>query len=250
MDCNKLAKTATKAGMILLESGAETYRVEDTMRRICLAYGADVVDAYATPTMILISFSLHEELCHNIKRTNIKNVDLSKIDKVNDLSRRITSHSMPLEELYIRLDEIDHEATYPDWLMILAAMICTFGFAFFFKGSFKDAICSALMGALLKTLMIQMDKIDFNSFFKYLAGSAFTTWLLFFCHRWGWSDSLDTTIIASIMLLVPGLSFTNAIRDSVSGDLVSGLARTIEAIFIAIAIALGSGLVFMIVGGY
>ena len=59
MDCNQLARAATKAGEILLESGAETYRVEDTMKRICFAYGAEVVDAYATPTMLLISFSIH-----------------------------------------------------------------------------------------------------------------------------------------------------------------------------------------------
>lgn len=88
MNVNTLAKTVTQAGMILLESGAETYRVEDTMKRICLSYGASIVDSYATPTLIIISFSLNDELCHNIKRTQIKNVDLTKIDKVNDLSRR------------------------------------------------------------------------------------------------------------------------------------------------------------------
>ena len=44
------------------------------------------------------------------------------------------------------------------------------------------------------------------------------------------------------MLLVPGLSFVNAIRDTMSGDLVSGTARGVEAIFLAIAIAAGSGI--------
>ena len=62
MDANALAKVATKAGMILLESGAETFRVEDTMRRIVLAYGANIVDAYATPTLIIISFSLLDKI--------------------------------------------------------------------------------------------------------------------------------------------------------------------------------------------
>ena len=88
MDENtKIARAATTAGVILLESGAETYRVEDTMTRICKAYGADVVDAYATPTMLLISFSIHGDLVHNIKRTSIKSVDLQKIDRINALSR-------------------------------------------------------------------------------------------------------------------------------------------------------------------
>ena len=55
------------------------------------------------------------------------------------------------------------------------------------------------------------------------------------------------------MLLVPGLIITNAIRDTIAGDLVSGISRAIEAIFIAIAIAVGSGIVikiwYMYVGG-
>lgn len=45
------------------------------------------------------------------------------------------------------------------------------------------------------------------------------------------------------MLLVPGLIITNAIRDTIAGDLVSGISRAIEAIFIAIAIAVGSGII-------
>lgn len=250
MDCNQLARAATKAGVILLESGAETYRVEDTMKRICIAYGASVVDAYATPTLLIISFTIYGELVHNIKRTQIKNVDLSKIDKVNDLSRSILSSSLSLEEFYIHLEKIDHEKRYPEWLMILAAAICTFGFGFFFRGSLKDAICSCVIGAILKAGMIQLDKIDFNAFFKYLGGGALTTILAGMCNKFYLCDSMDIVIISVIMLLVPGLAITNAIRDTVNGDLMSGLARSIEAIFIAVAIALGSGLMFTLLGGF
>lgn len=249
MDCNQLARAATKAGMILLESGAETYRVEDTMKRICEAYGADVVDAYATPTLLIISFSIHHELYHNVKRTQIKTVDLSKIDKVNDLSRSILATSMPLEEFYIRLEKIHEEKPYPKGIMIFAAALCTFGFAFFFRGTMRDALCAFVIGALLKICMIELDKIDFNSFFKYLMGGAITTILAILCTKWNLCDSMDTLIISVIMLLVPGLAITNAIRDTVSGDLVSGMARTTEAILIAVAIALGSGLVFASLGG-
>lgn len=250
MDCNQLARAATKAGEILLESGAETYRVEDTMKRICFAYGAEVVDAYATPTMLLISFSIHGELCHNIKRTQIKSVDLSKIDKVNDLSRSILDSSMSLEEFCFRLEKINQERVYRNWIMVLGAAVCTLGFAFFFKGTLKDALCAAVIGMLLKLLMIQMDRIDFNSFFKYLIGGAFTTLCAIIASKLGVCHSIDTLIISVIMLLVPGLAITNAIRDTVSGDLVSGLARTAEALFVAVAIALGSGLVFTLLGGY
>ena len=78
MDLNELAKTATFAGVILLENGAETYRVEETMSRICEQYGASVVDAFATPTILIVSFSYHDQLVHNIKRIHSRSVDLHK----------------------------------------------------------------------------------------------------------------------------------------------------------------------------
>lgn len=249
MDINQLARAATQAGMILLESGAETYRVEDTMTRICKAYGAEVVDAYATPTMILISFSIHGELVHNVKRTSIKSVDLTKIDRVNALSRRIVEDALPLEEFVSCLNQLNQQAQYSDAFMVLAAMVSTFGFGFLFGGTLKDALCAGVCGALLKIFLIVLDKIEFNMFFRNLAGGAFTTICALIFRKWCFCDSLDTVIISSIMLLVPGLALTNAIRDSVSGDLLSGLARVTEAIFVAIAIALGSGLVFSLLGG-
>ena len=55
LEHDTLARTVTKAGMILLENGAETNRVEDTMYRLCKACGASVVDTYATPTLLIVN---------------------------------------------------------------------------------------------------------------------------------------------------------------------------------------------------
>ena len=170
MDINALARVITKAGMILLESGAETYRVEDTMKRIAIAYGASVVDSYATPTLLIVSFSLDGELCHNIKRTSVKTVDLTKIDKVNDLSRKISTANIPIEEFDKELDEIDQSEHYPKWLQILGASICTFGFTFFFFGTLKDAICAFILGAVLKFLLIKLEELSVSNFFMNIFG--------------------------------------------------------------------------------
>lgn len=247
---DKLALAVTKAGMILLESGAETYRVEDTMQRICFNYGADTCDAYATPTMLLISFSKDGKLYHNIKRTSVKAVDLNKIERVNTLSRRICAEKMLLDEFMRELEIIDKEMVYDDWMKMLAAAIAVFGFVWFFGGNLKDALCALLIGTFLKMIIICVDKIEFTPFFKNLFGGALVTLISLEAYRLGLCDSLDTLIISVIMLLVPGLAFTNAIRDTVNGDLLSGLARMVEAIFVAIGIALGSGVIFWIFGGY
>lgn len=250
MDANALARVATKAGMILLESGAETYRVEETMKKIVYAYGASMVDSYATPTLLIISFTLDGQLYHNIKRTQIKSVDLTKIDKVNDLSRYIALHDMPLEDFDKALGEIDKCEKYPKWMQLAGAAICTFGFTFFFFGTWKDAICALILGFLLRFMVMKLEEISFNSFFKYIVGAALVTFVSIFLDKLHWCDNMDIVIISVYMLLVPGLAITNATRDTVSGDLVSGMARAMEALLTAVAIALGSGIIFMLMGGY
>lgn len=245
-----LAKVVTYAGVLLLENGAETSRVEDTMKRICFSYGADIVDSYATPSMILISFSYKNEMCHNIKRTEIKCVDMTKIDKVNTLSREVSKEKIELKELYNKLKKIDDEKSYNNKVNILAAAMCSFGFVFTFRGGIKDACIAFVIGGILKILMIKLETTEFTSFFKYILLSAFVALSAILFHNLNLCDSIDKTIIAVDMLLVPGLAITNAIRDIVSGDLISGQTRALEAFFIAIAIALGSGIVFMILGGF
>ena len=247
---NKLAKILTKVGIILTKSGAEVHRVEDTMERICKAYGASVIDAYVTPTLLIISFSFKDqsELYHNIKRVYSSSYDLSKIDKINSLSREVCSKPIDLDLFDELLDKIDNEKSYSTWMLCLAGALCAFGFAFFYKGDLYDALVAIPVGFCTKLLTSLLEKIEFPAFFKHLLSGAFLTALSIVLATIFKVDR-DIVIIASIMLLVPGLAITNAIRDSVSGDLVSGITRAIEAIFIAIAIALGSGIVLSLLGG-
>ena len=247
-DPNRLARLATRAGIILMRSGAETYRVEETMNYILKSYGASVCDSYATPTLLITSFSLDGELYHNIKRVKMGDIDLDKIIKINDLSRLAYKHDLSLEEFEKRLSDIENEASFSLLFKIFGAFICAFGFAFFFKGDLKDALCAALIGSFIEFLLIKISHLSFPNFFKYVFLSMILTLLsiilalIFRCDR-------DIVTISSLMLLVPGLAITNAIRDSVSLDLVSGLVRASEAIINAAAIALGSLLVMFMMRG-
>lgn len=244
----RLAKIITKAGIILIENGAEAYRVEDTMTRLCKVYGADVIDSYATPTLLIVSFSKDGELYHNIKRVYTKGINLSKIDDVNTLSRQVCQEKIPLEELSSKLDEIDNDKKpYTFIQRLIATAICTFGFAFFFGGNIKDAIIAAIIGVLTKIVQDSLERIEFSSFFNYLISGAFLTLFAIIANNFNLCNR-DIVIISAIMLLVPGMAITNSIRDTVSGELVSGLTKAAEAIFIAVAIAVGSGLIMMLYG--
>jgi len=74
-----------------------------------------------------------------------------------------------------------------------------------------------------------------------MSGSALVTLLCTALSIAGLTARPNDAIIGALMLFVPGLAITNSIRDTLAGDLLSGLARGIEAVFIAVAVAAGSG---------
>lgn len=243
MEINDILQVAAYAGKIMLESGAEAYRVEETMNRICNSFGIEVADSYATPTVIIASASHEGEIKSLVVRILNRSVDLQKIHKVNDLARNISKSKFTVKELKIKLKEIEEEKRYSNKVTVLFSAIGAFGFVFLFGGSLRDAIAAFLIGIIVKYFSIKGERIGLNSFFITSICAGILAFLAIISIKVGLAFDIDKVIIGSIMLLVPGLAITNAIRDTVAGDLVSGLARGAEAFLTAIAVAVGTGVV-------
>lgn len=244
MNTNELLDMACYAGKLLIESGAEIYRVEETMVRLCTSF-PEVEDAqsFVTPTGIMFSVTVHKTTSTKILRVHSRGVDLNCIDKINDLSRQASMKKFTIDELHEELKLIAQEERYSFKTTLFFGALSAGGFAIFFKGNYTDACCSFLIGMLIKTLSWFMEKRGMNNFFvNAISGGAAAVFALFLHNLLPLTD-LDILIISSIMLLVPGLAITNAIRDTVAGDYLSGVARATEAFLVAIGIAVGIGFV-------
>lgn len=120
MDINKIIKIAAEAGKIILQSGGETYRVEETMSRICSAYNIKDSDPYVTPTVIMISATNENGKTVSLsRRITSRTIDLDKIDKVNSLSRNIKENNLTLEQVQEELNIIKKGIPYSNKLGIL-----------------------------------------------------------------------------------------------------------------------------------
>ena len=241
LDANRLLKAASNAGKILLESGAETYRVEETVIRICGAYGVEHPSSFVMPTGIMTSFFYENHNYATVERINERGTDLDKIHLINDLSRRIKLEQISVNDLERELEKIKQNSRYSDFVMWIFSGLTAFGFAFFFNGGLGEAFSSFFVGMAIKSASLKMESMQINSFFNIALSSIVAGVLSVFCVLIDVGSDVDTIIISSIMLLVPGLAITNAIRDTVAGDLVSGLTRATEAFLVAVAIALGVG---------
>src|SRR3954453_11045855 len=94
------------AGKIMLQSGGETYRVEDTMMRMAAAFGIENSHSYVTPTGIIFSAEGNEPTKTKLIRISSRSTDLKKVAMVNSISRRITNGEINLESALTLLKEL------------------------------------------------------------------------------------------------------------------------------------------------
>lgn len=230
------------AGRIMMESGAETYRVEDTMLR--MARSQNLVDAqsYVTPTGII--FSLGRTQPTRITSISLRITDLHRIALVNNVSRRLSFHMITLEQAYDELKKIEKTNYFlPILLQVLAASVASSCFLIMFNGLWTDipiAFVAGGVGLYVVTIVHQRTRVKFFS--EFFAALVVGT-IAYYALRLGIGSEIDKIIIGSVMPLVPGLLITNAVRDLMAGHFTSGMAKGAEAFLTAFAIGSGIALV-------
>ena len=229
------------AGKIMLQSGGETYRVEDTMMRIAAAYGIDKTHSYVTPTGIIFSAEGDEPTKTKLIRISTRSTDLKKVAMVNSISRKITSGEINLEQALTHLKELEAlNVTFPFMVQVAAASIASGCFMIMFKGVWSDFIPAMLSGGVGYFGFLYFHRYIPVKFFSEFLASFIIGLLSLIFVKIGIGQLLDKIIIGSVMTLVPGLLVTNAVRDLMAGHLVSGLSKGAEALLTAFAI--GSGI--------
>lgn len=228
------------AGQIMLENGAETYRVEDTMERICKSNNIHSVDTFATPTGIFLSVKTSEyEYSTGVKRVRRRITDVNKVYEVNNVSRLMAEKKIQPEEAFDMLTKIDSQYSQSGLSSLASAGACSGAFALLLGGSVADGLITALSGALIQYIDNSFAKRNISYFLSNIAGGAVAALFAILFSSILNIGSLDKIIIGSIIPLLPGIAITNAIRDTIYGDLVSGTTRGVEALLIAISIATG-----------
>ncbi|EIT87098.1 hypothetical protein A374_02554 [Fictibacillus macauensis ZFHKF-1] len=236
------------AGKLMLQSGAETYRVEDTITRLATNYGAETAQVFVTPTAIILSLRERGELRDYTKIARISNraTDLHVVTLVNDLSRKVAQESLPLVDALKELHTIEKEpVAFPAWMQIIAAVFVSGCFTLMFKGNYHDFIPSMVAGGVGYSIFVSVKRYISVRFFSELMAAFFIGLIAKLAVDYGVGNQLDKIIIGAVMPLVPGVLITNAVRDLMAGHLVSGLSLGAEAMLTAFAI--GTGIAFVIV---
>ncbi|MFV0343493.1 MAG: threonine/serine exporter family protein [Anaerocolumna sp.] len=244
MNYKLLVDTAMLAGEIMLIGGAETYRVEDTMSRILKISGLEKTETFVTPTGIFLCLDdISIDGISQLKRVDNRVTNISHVYEANNVSRDLCNGKITVEEAYQRLKGIRGNRQYNDFIINLCTFIGSAAFTILLGGDGLNSVIAGLNGGLIVLMVILTKKLKISTFIRNLTSSILIAVnSMIFMHFFGTAIQLDALIGGSIMPLLPGVAITNAIRDTLQGDYVSGSARAIESFVLAASSAVGIGI--------
>ena len=223
----------------MLICGAEINRVEDTIYRICSAYGAEHIEAFTIPSLITAEITLpNGDHSSMVRRVYYSENNLARIEELNALSREICESPIDPKEAKIRAEQTKYQHKYSKAFRYLGAMLATSSFTLFFGGNGFDMIATSIVAFVMTFYDFHKVK-KFNRLLNILIPAFIGGSLSILLVKAGVGQNLDKVMIGSIMLLIPGIALGNSIRDLLCGDVISGAVRFLHSILLASAIALG-----------
>ena len=244
-----LIKNIAEIGKLLLKNGAEIYRVEESLERMCQSYGFQDIGVFALPTYFTMSVTFQDGTNTSLTKRTLQNrTNLDAVCALNDLVRKICNetHTNYFIEQQIKAINSLHPIMP---LVFLGYGLGAGGYAIFFGGGLHEGIIAGIIGFLMYFFVWINEILGINSLMRTTLTSMFLTILAILFYHFHLIYNLDATIIGCLMILTPGIAITNSLRDIIDGNYVSGQARLVEAFFIATAIALGVGLMRILLKG-
>ncbi len=240
---------AMDIGEKMLIHGAEVHRVEESIKRMCLAFGAERVDVFIITSSMVVTVFDGDKTYTQTRRITKSATDYEKIHILNNLARKICKENMSAEQICEEFGKANESRKYPFWLECVCYAVIAAAFTLFFGGNIFESVISLVIGAIVRFGIWFCEKAIKGKIFSKFFSAVIATLLAFIFVKIGVILDVDKVIIGNIMTLIPGIGLTNALRDLFTGDSIAGILRSVEAVLTALAIAAGYFLV-AILGGF
>lgn len=221
--------------------GAAAHRLEDALESCCLSLGLEG-QFFATPTSVFCAFGSLDDQRVRLLRVNAGEVDLGKLTELYELWGRVAAGRLPPADAAARVRGIVASRPPARRALVLACHAAASGSAAcFFGGGGVDVLLAAALGLMVGVLALS--QLRFASVRRvagpaaaFLAAAVVT--MIGTAHGFG----RDLTIIASLIVLVPGFTLTIAISELAHGHLAAGTSRLMGAIMVFLSLTVGVAL--------
>lgn len=248
MEYDIMLDMATDLGYQLAMSGAETFRVEDSIHHVLNSYGIES-EVFAIPNFLIVNIKTAEgKMLTRMRRIGYHGNNLDAVERLNALSRGICETTpKPEVAAHWLFSVLTSVKSYSFPVNLLGDILGAAGFGILFGCSVLDTLFAGICGLIIGLVNRFTDSLKTNPFFSTMAASFLMALAAYTFNILGWSQNSDTVNIGALMILVPGLLFTNALRDIIYGDTNSGINRIVQVILVAMAISLGTAFAYTVI---
>ena len=240
-------ETAMEAGHLLLESGAEIARVEETMERIARRYGAHDASFFVLSNGIFVTGGDAAGQFARVEHIPVHGARLGRVVEVNQLSREIDGGRVSLPEARARLEAIRRSPDASFAAQVAASAVGSAAFCVLFGGSLRDAAAAFIAGLLLYVYVLKVSAPHLSKLVGSMGGGILVSLVSVLLRTVGLGETLSYMIIGSIIPMIPGVAFVNGIRDIADGDYLSGTVRLLDALMTTFGLAVGVGLILTLI---
>lgn len=243
----KVLSFALDLGKSMVQCGAEINRVEETVKRVCFAYGMSSTHVFSIISMIYATVIEKNGKTHTqMRRIYSYAPNFDRLEHLNSLSRKICKEVPDIDKAAQELESLFVKKNPFRPTVCLGYIIAAMGFTVFFGGTLWDAVASAPIALVIYLMNAYIKSTGVNRLF-YTALSSFVAGFLAltFVH-YGFGQNANMIMIGDIMLIIPGLMLVNSVREMLCGDIMSGLLRLLESVILSMAIACGFAVAIII----
>lgn len=247
MELDLVIDTLMLAGTLLLKSGSEISRVEDTMIRIAHSQGITDCNVLAMPAAIF--FSIENSNISRMKRVTSSAYNIEKVCDVNQISRLLVAKKISLEQAKKELTDLQEKGLpYTKKEVTLAATISASFFSIMFNGNLNDALGAGVATLFAFSFALLVERLVRIPFVTTFAG-AFVFGLLaqIWSHYTGLEASAEIIIAGAVMPFVPGIALTNSVRDIMTNHINSGMSKMFESLLITLALGAGTSVALVLI---
>ena len=251
MNYNKIVQGILDIGESMLISGAENYRIEDSLYRMCRSYGFVKYDVFVIPSNIQITVETENgDIITQVRHIENADIDFDQLDYMNNLCRYVCSHTPDEEELQKKYQEVKNRPPQHPAAKYFAGIMGGTGFAVFFGCNFKDAIVAVIVSLMIVVVGKWLEKREGNLFVYNTILSFLSEVIIVLSVRNGFADHPERIMIGIVMLLISGLSTTNGMREILQKDYISGFINIMNSILGAAGIAVGTALAMLVLNDF
>ncbi len=250
MDYNRIVQMILDVGEEMLKSGAENFRLEDSLYRMCKSYGFKRYDVYAIPSNLQITVETPEgDIITQIRQIESTDIDFDRLDYLNNLSRYVCTNQPDEKVFHEKFEEVMNRRPQHPAVKYFAGVMGGTGFAVFFGCNFIDAVVAVIVSLMIVVVGDWLSRRENNVLIYNLILAFLSEMIILTAMHLGIGNHPDRIMIGIVMLLISGLGVTNGIREVLQRDFISGTLNIMNSVLGAAGITFGIALAIMLLDG-